>query len=286
MCLSFARTPPPQRFSPIHGFSPFSWFVLLLAQYLFFASGIIAWLLLRFLGTVADRTTFAALAMILTGSAAEMPLIVIRTIGRWAGFANTVAPQAAFLFSTIRFITIPLGCVLVVLAPAVADVVLAYRKWRITPMWRTVRAVTPQLHLDVKPEWSTADNPWEQLHRCVVEIRDSCFYLLDGWGWPELLEEAAHYADSVSERDSRLIATACWLEVLRRRAESEQPTYEHQLDRTLLPEMPSETSTMREEAKYWVALHRAMQSPQVHRFADRTRRDTPHLMPDPSARDS
>ncbi|MFI5776951.1 MAB_1171c family putative transporter [Nocardia sp. NPDC051570] len=273
MSASFAMTPAADRFRPLPGLGPFAVYVIVVGFYVVSASIAIIWILWRHLRYVQGRTLYAALAVIMVGSAAEIPFMIIRTAQRWEPFATPAVMKAAFIMSTTRFVLVPVGCILVVVGPIVENMAYAYRYARLYPMWRLLRDATPDLALiSVDSERFTllvAGNRWEQLHRRVVEIRDSIFYLLDRWAWPELLEEANTCAQGEPNlKRQRLTAIACWLEVTRRKALAGEATLDDRVERNLLPEIVATRSTLRKETRYLLTLHRRLQSRIVRDFAD------------------
>ncbi|QIS09856.1 DUF6545 domain-containing protein [Nocardia arthritidis] len=275
MAVSFAFTPPKDRFKPLNGVEPFAWYVILVGLYLFLASMAVTWIIWRHLTHVQDGTIYAALVMIMLGSAAEIPFIMIRTLDRWDHFAVPGAKRAAFILSTFRFMLVPLGCVLVVVGPIVKNIGYIYRHARLYPIWYLLRGATPNLVLTSEEVNRSSislvsRDPWEGLHRRVIEIRDSVFYLLDRWAWPALLEEAVRCSRVEPDPKWRkMVATACWLEVSRRLALSGQAALDQHVDRSLLPEIVATRSTLPAETKYLLAIHRCMQSRVVRDFADR-----------------
>lgn len=221
MALSFALTPAAERFKPLVASGPFLGYVLLVGAYLIGGAGAATWVMWRHLPQVVGRTLYTALLMVMIGNAAEVPFMAIRTLQRWTDFATPRLAQAALGFSTARFILLPLGCIVVAIEPARKTILYCYRRARLYSLWHLLRSATKGIVLNPlvsrRQDLLSIDHPWERLHRRVIEIRDSIFYLHDNWAWAGLLEQAAHEAEVAARvSGSHLVMIDFWLKVARR----------------------------------------------------------------------
>lgn len=276
MTLTFALTPAPERFSrPVTGFSPFTVYALLAAVYMIGAAGAATWIMGRQLPRVRGWTLYAGLLMVTAGNAMQVPFMAIRTLQRVTPYATPELLRFAFVLGTVRFMIVPLGCVIAALEPVRRTVLYCYRRARLYSLWFSLRSSTEELTLGpLVSRWRdlrTVDDAWERLHRRVIEIRDSILYLHDTWVWPELLEEAARYAAAAPGSRRRVRTIACWLETARQSARAGAPKLHRELDTALLPELVAEESTMHREMRSLLRLHRAMRSRPVQAFASSQR---------------
>lgn len=272
MVLCFALTPGAERFKPTGTVSAFAVYAVLAGTYMIGAAGSAAWLVGRRLPYVTGGTLYVGLLMVTVGNAIQVPFLVIRTVQRLTPEIPPELLTAAFVLNTTRFIMVPLGCVIAAVEPPRKTVLYWYRRMRIYPLWRRLRDATRELALTPPTRRTrdllTIDDAWERLHRRVVEVHDSVFYLYDAWAWPELLVAAKHHAEETARPEQRrIVAVACWIEVTRRAALSSAPKLHRELDHELLPELQAAQSTMRAELRYLVRLNRAMRSRRVQAFA-------------------
>jgi hypothetical protein len=281
MSVCFALTPVAQRFKPPHGLTAFTVYSLLAAVYMIGAAGAATWLLGRYLTAITGRILRIALVMLALGNATQVPFMTIRTLQRLTPYATPELLHVAFLLNTTRFILVPIGCMTAAMEPLRRTALYCYRRMRVYSLWRTLRMSTDEITLAppisrYRDAMMTSD-AWERLHRRVIEIRDSIFYLHDTWAWPQLLEQAADYADLVSPpRQRRMVTIACWLEVTRRASLANLPKVHHNFGTALLlPDLLANESTMHREMRYLVRLHRTLRSRQVRAFAERVPLDTP-----------
>ncbi|MCE7003816.1 hypothetical protein LWC34_13400 [Kibdelosporangium philippinense] len=263
---------PAERFRPSPE-GPFAVYNLLIFLYLGISLGAAAWQMWRHLPGVRGRTLRAGLALVAIGNLMEVPFAVIRVGERLTWFGSPVLSDVAFYASTARFIMVPLGCVVAAFEPMRTAVLYYFRRIRLYSLWRSLRAATPEISLaEPMSRWQdirTMDNAWERLHRRIIEIRDSAFHLYDSWGWPELLDQAAHDA-----KNERIGVTARWLEVATRESIAGSPKRYRSLDKAFLPALAAEESTVHEETRYLLELHRALRSPAVQAFASSVRQDS------------
>jgi hypothetical protein len=271
MVLCFALTPGAERFEPAGTVSVFAVYALLAGIYMISIAGSAAWLVWRRLPSVTGGTLYAGLLMVTVGNAMQVPFLVIRTVQRLTPEVAPALLTVAFVLNTTRFIMVPLGCVIAAVESPRTTVLYWYRRVRLYALWRRLRDAT---RLTLPPPLSrtrdllTIDDAWERLHRRVVEIHDSVFYLHDAWAWPELLVAAKHHAEQAARPEQRrIVAVACWIEVTRRAALSGAPRLHRELDHELLPELQAAHSTMRAETRYLIQLNRAMRSQRVQAFA-------------------
>lgn len=268
MTLCFALTPAPERFAPPSQLSSFAVYAVLAAIYMVGAAGAVAWSIGRNLALVKGKTLRAALMMVTVGNGTEIPFMTIRTLQRLTLRAGPELLVFAFLLNTARFILIPLGCAIAAMEPSRKTMLYYYRRIRLYPLWHLLRSATIELALaslvSRTQDALATDDAWERLHRRVVEVHDSIFYLYDGWARPELVDQ--------STRQTRVLncgPTACWLEVARREALRGIPKrYCVNPDRELLPRVLAQESSMRVEVRYLMRLHRALKSRSVQAFAD------------------
>jgi hypothetical protein len=268
MIALFAATAPEDRFTSTGESLPFAAYALVAAAYMISTASTAAWLLWRHLPAVRSGPLRPALTMILVGDLVIVPFMVIRTIERLTPVPSWL-PTVAVALSTIRFVLFPLGCVIVALEPFRAAILYRYRRVRLYPLWRSLRASTPELSLSPPPSrvrdlFDTGD-AWEGLHRRVIEIRDSIFQLYDTRVWGGLLDHARAQAPSGSPE---LATVARWLEVARRSALGPAPKLHQNLDKSQLPGPLAAESTLRLETRYLLDLHRALRSAPVREFAD------------------
>jgi hypothetical protein len=282
MVLCFALTPGPERFKPTGAVSVFAVYAAVAGIYMVSAAGLAAWLVGRRLSSVTSGALYLGLLMVTVGNAFQMPFLVIRTVQRLTPEVPPALLTAAFVLNTTRFIMVPLGCVIAAVEPPRKTMVYWYRRVRLHALWRRLREATKELALTPPTSRTrdllTIDDAWERLHRRVVEIHDSVFYLHDAWAWPELLEAAKHHAtETARPAQRRIVAMACWIEVTRRAALSGAPKLHRELDHELLPELQATQSTTRAELRYLVQLHRAMRSRRAQAFARETIQRHRHL---------
>jgi hypothetical protein len=272
MVLCFALTPGAQRFEPAGNVSVFAVYAVLAGIYMIGVAGSAAWLVWRRLPYVTGGTLYVGLLMVTVGNAIQVPFLVIRTLQRLTPEVPSELLTAAFALNTTRFIIVPLGCVIAAVEAPRKTVLYWYRRVRLYALWRCLRDATREL-APTPPtrrtkDLLTIDDAWERLHRRVVEVHDSMFYLYDAWAWPELLVAAKCRAEeSARPKHHRIVAVACWIEVTRRAALSGAPRLHKELDHELLPELQAVQSTMGAEIRYLVRLDRAMRSRRVQAFA-------------------
>src|SRR5205814_10373351 len=142
------------------------------------------------------------------------------------------------------FVLLPVGCVLVAMEPICKALLYRYRCVRLYSLSRLLCGATPELALTPvtsrRRDLLATGDPWEQLHRRVIEIRDRVFYLYDSWASKTLLAEANAYVSSLPKvKRPELLAVACWLEVTRRAALAGQPKARDRLDNTRFPGSPT-----------------------------------------------
>ena len=275
MTALFELAPPDERFDPAFEFAPFTAYSLLAASYMIVSAVIMTVAMGRHLPSVGTRTLFAGLLMLTAGNATQVPFMAIRTLQRLATDVPPALGDAAFVLNTIRFVLVPLGCVVAALEPVRATVVHWHRHVRIYPLWRLLRDATPELALE--PPISRAGDLfatgylWERLHRRVVEIRDSIVYLHDTWASPALLDQVSRYAESEAPHGRRrVLATACLLAALRRFSLDGTPKRYLKPDRSLLPELLHDVATSRVEVEGLIRLQHVMRSREVRNFIDDT----------------
>jgi hypothetical protein len=274
MALFFALTPASERFKPPHGASAFTAYALSAAVYMIGASTIATWILWRHLSHVRGKTLYLALLMLTIGNATQVPFMAIRTVQRLTPYATPGLLQTAFLLNTTRFILVPLGCAVVAVEPLRKSVAYYYRRARIAALWYLLRSATKEIALTPpvsrRRDLLLVDDTWERLHRRVIEIRDSIFYLYDTWVWPDLVDQATRYAQTTAApQRHRTVTIACWLEAARRAALIESPKQHHRdLDKAMLPDLLADQSTVHTETRYLLQLHRAMRSRVVRNFVD------------------
>ncbi len=272
MVVCFALTPGVERFNPRGIVSIFAVYAVVAGIYMIAAAGSAAWLLVRRLPYITGRTLYTGLLMVTVGNTIQVPFMVIRTLQRLIPDLPSELLTTAFVLNTTRFIMVPLGCVIAALEPPRKAALYWYRRVRLYTLWRGLRDATEELAL-TPPEARTRDlltvsDAWERLHRRVIEIHDSAFYLFDAWVWPELLVEAKRRADQAARSGQcRIVAVAYWLEVARRVALSGVPRLHSELNRELLPELQAAESTMHAEMQYLIRLNRSMRSQPVQAFA-------------------
>ncbi|MGH3784177.1 MAG: MAB_1171c family putative transporter [Pseudonocardiaceae bacterium] len=272
MTLLFLLTPVLRRFTSPASLSAFTAYSLLAASYMIVAAGAASWLIFRHLPLVRGRTLYAGLLMLAVGNATEIPFMTIRTLQRLTPYTDAGLLRAALVLDTVRFILLPAGCVTAALDPLRRTVMHCYRRARIYPLWHLLRIATAELTLAPPvARWRdlvVVSDAWERLHLRVVEIRDSIVHLYGTWAWPQLLEQATHYAQATIPPKRRpIIVTACWLEVTRRAARSGAPRLHQVLDEMPSPGLSGSESVTREEITHLIRLHRAMRSRQVRAFA-------------------
>ena len=252
MSVTFALTPAAQRFKPPVGFTSFTVYSLLALVYMVTAAGFAAYLLFRHLPQIRGRTLFAGLLMVAVGHSTQVPFMLIRTWQRLIPGIPQWLLDAAFVTGTVRFVLVPLGCCIAAMEPVRQAVLFYYRRVRLYGLWRRLRDATESLALEPPPsrrqDLLTLGRSWERLHRRVVEIRDSAFYLYDTRASPELLREARGSTHPVAH----------WLAITRREALDGAPQRHAAVGTDLLPELKAAQSTMREEMRYLLALDRAM----------------------------
>jgi hypothetical protein len=267
--ICYYVTPAAERFRPSPT-GPFAVYNVLIFSYLAISLGAAAVQMWRHLPGVRGRTLRVGLALVAIGNLMEVPFAVIRVGERLTWFASPVLTDVAFYASTARFIMVPLGCAVAAFEPMRTAAMYYYRRVRLYPLWRLLRESTPEIVLSPPvSRWQdmvTGDNSWERLHRRIVEIRDSAFYLYDTWVWPELLERAQQ---DESAEGRRIAVTARWLEVARRESLAGVPKRYRALDKALLPELTADQAGVRDELRYLLELHRQLRSAQVRAFADR-----------------
>lgn len=270
MLLFFALTSGPERFPPVGRLDTFAVYALLQAAYLVGAAGVAAYTVWRHLSAVRNGTLFVALWMVMIGDALMIPFMVIRTAER----ITVIAPwfsQVALLVSTARFVLLPLGCVIVATGPLFRAVAYWYRRIRIYSLWCLLSRATPEIILE-RPvsrlqDLLTITRPWVRLHRRVIEIRDTIFYLYDAWASTGLVGEAGRYAESLAGcRHRRALMTACWLEATRLAALAGSPKRYDEVDKSVLPELLAEVSTMGAEVRGLLRLHRTLRTSAVRTF--------------------
>ncbi|SMC74151.1 MAB_1171c family putative transporter [Kibdelosporangium aridum] len=270
--ICYYVTAPAERFRPSPD-GPFAVYNILIFLYLGVSLGAAAWQMWRHLPGVRGRTLRAGLALVAIGNLMEVPFAVIRVGERLTWWASPVLTDVAFYASTARFIMVPLGCVVAAFEPMRTALLYYYRRIRLYSLWRSLRAATPEIALaEPMSRWQdirTMDNAWERLHRRIIEIRDSAFYLYDTWGWPELVDQAAN-----DGRNDRIGVTARWLEVAKRESIAGSAKRYRSLDKAFLPALAAEESTVHEETRYLLRLHSALGSPAVQAFADSLRQDS------------
>ncbi|MGH3826561.1 MAG: DUF6545 domain-containing protein [Pseudonocardiaceae bacterium] len=271
MVLCFAITPGAERFTPAGAVSGFAVYAVLSGIYMIGAAGSAAWLLWCRLPYITGTTLYAGLLMVTVGNAIQAPFMVIHTLQRLVPEVPPELLTAAFALNTTRFIMVPLGCVIAAVEPSWKTVLYWYRRVRLYALWRRLRDATKELALTPPTSRTrdllTIDDAWERLHRRVVEVHDSVFYLYDTWAWPELLVAAKRHAEDTARPERRrIVAVACWIEVTRRAALSGMPRLHRELDPELLPELQAAQSTMRAEIRHLVRLDRAMRSRRVQAF--------------------
>ncbi|TWP50950.1 hypothetical protein FKR81_17905 [Lentzea tibetensis] len=252
MCVTFALTPAAERFKPPVGFTAFTVYALLALVYMVVAAGAASYLLFRQLPRITGRTLYAGLLMVAVGHATQVPFMLIRTWQRLVPGIPQWLLDVAFQLGTARFILVPLGCSIAALEPVRQAALYYYRRVRLYGLWRRLRDATGELALEPPPsrrrDLLTFGRSWERLHRRVVEIRDSAFYLHDTWAWPELLQQARDTPHPVAH----------WLEVTRRDALDGAPQRHSGVGHDLLPELKASQSTMHAEMRYLIELDRAM----------------------------
>ncbi|GLZ28873.1 hypothetical protein Lesp02_10630 [Lentzea sp. NBRC 105346] len=250
MTVAFFLTPGPLRFKPGHPW--FTVYALIALVYMVGAAGYASFLLFRELPLIRGRTLWAGLLMVAVGHSTQVPFMLIRTWQRLLPGIPPWLPDLAFVLGVVRFILVPLGCCIAALEPVRQAALFYYRRVRLYGLWRRLRDATEELALEPPPaRWRdllTFGNSWERLHRRVVEIRDSAFYLHDTWAWPQLLHEARTAEHPVAH----------WLEVTRRAALDGAPQRHSGVGHDLLPELKADQSTMHAEMRYLLALDRAM----------------------------
>lgn len=210
MVLSFALTPAAERFKPLAVPGPFLAYVLLVGTYLIAGAGAATWVMWRHLPAVNGRTLYAGLLMVMIGNAAEVPFMTIRTLQRWSEFATPELAQVALIFSTTRFIVMPLGCIVTAIEPARKTILYCYCRARLYSLWRELRNATSGITFDPlvsrRQDLLNIDDAWERLHRRLIEIHDSIFYLHDTWACTELLEHAAREAEMTNRANKGRLA--------------------------------------------------------------------------------
>lgn len=271
MSLCFVLTPAAERFKPAATVSAFALYAVFAGIYMIGSAGLAAWLLYRRLPHVASRMLYTGLLMMTVGNAIQVPFMLIRSLQRLVPEIPPELLTVAFVLNTARFIMVPLGCVVAAAEPPFQTVLYWYRRVRLYVLWRCLREATGTLVLSPltsRPrDLLTFDDAWERLHRRVVEIHDSAFYLYDAWAWPELLVAAKRHTEQAGREQSRVVAVACWIEVTRRAALSGAPKLHSELDGELLPELQAVQSTTHAEMRYLVRLGRAVRSRDVQAFA-------------------
>jgi hypothetical protein len=273
MALCFALTPQSQRFRSPTSSSTFTAYALIAAIYMICAAGAAAWIMWHHLPQVRSKTLYTGLLLVMVGNTTEVPFMTIRTLQRLSTYASPELLRVALLLNTTRFILLPLGCTIAAIEPLRQGALFYYRRLRLRPLWRLLRSASPELNIgppvSMSRDMVAFKDGWERLHRRVVEIRDSVFYLHDAWASAELLAQAVRYADAVARPEqSRLVAIACWLEATRREAALDGPKLHHDLETALLPELLADESTIHREMRNLRRLHRALRSRQVRGFTD------------------
>jgi hypothetical protein len=263
--ICYYVAPAAERFRPSPD-GPFALYNVLIFLYLGVSLGAAAWQMWRHLPEVRGRTLRVGLALVAIGNAMEVPFAAIRLGERLTWFASPVLTDVAFYASTARFLMVPTGCVVAAFEPMRTALLYYSRRIRLYSLWRSLRAATPEIALaEPMSRWQdfvTMDNAWERLHRRIIEIRDSAFYLYDTWCWPELVDRAARNADG-----DRIGVTARWLEVAKRESLAGSPKRYQPVDKDFLPALAAEESTVHEETRYLLRLRRELESPAVQAFA-------------------
>ncbi|MEC3977746.1 DUF6545 domain-containing protein [Amycolatopsis sp. H20-H5] len=273
MSTCFALTPPAMRFSSSAQLSPFTTYALIAAAYMVGTALTASWLLWRNLADVEGKVLRTALTMVMIGDAIMIPFMAIRTAERMTPIAPALS-QIAVVLSTARFVLLPLGCVLVAVEPLHKAILYHYRQIRLYSFWRWLRNATPELALtSTKSRWRDifgADSSWELLHRRVIEVRDSIFYLYDTQAFSGLLTQADDYAKTIPHaKHPELVTTACWLKVAHRAALMNAPKTHEVNGSEWLPRAAAADSTIHWETRYFLALYRMTRSQAVRTFADK-----------------
>lgn len=262
MIVTFLVTPDALRFKfPVQGI--FAIYAVVSLAYLGIANCLSAWILGRHLAFVKGKILFLGLLMLTIGCALAAPFVIARLIQRFATHATPGVLQIGFLASAIGFVLVSAGASLAALEPLRQAILFYYRRLRLYSLWLLLRSATKGIVVvpliarreDLIPK----KNSWNILHLRVIETRDSIFYLYDTWASAELIQQATQYTATLRRRKHRdVITTACWLEVTRRAALADAPRLYAQLDRSVLPELCAEESTMHAEMLYLLRLYRAL----------------------------
>ncbi|WP_328335923.1 MULTISPECIES: DUF6545 domain-containing protein [unclassified Streptomyces] len=267
----FALTPVADRF----GIQANGWWIPYAVSWLTFGTitaagaGIVFW---RQSTAVSSPILRASLIAIALGTSAEIPYQAFRGI-EYFDSPTPALRLICFWLSDSRFILVALGCSLAALEPLMRSAISWYCRQLLYRPWALLRQATPELM--ITPDRSRIEdmlnlrNSWEQLHQRVVDIRDSTTYLFASWASPELLDQASGHAVKDGRADrGRTVATACWLEVTRRRALARSPKLHREIEGLPLVDVHVDDALTLREVRQLHRLYRSLKSHTVREFAD------------------
>jgi hypothetical protein len=271
MAVLFMATTPTQRFALPSTDPTFTAYALLAAGYMIGAAGLGSWIVIRDLSRISFGTLYVAILIMGIANATEIPFMAIQTLHRLTRYASPDLVQAGLLLNTARFMLLPTGCVIAAVEPMRKAVRYYCRRVRIYPLWRLLRDATGELAPEPRitrcRDLFAVNDSWERLHLRIIEIRDSIFYLYDTWASPELLAQAARYAETVAPPEHRsLLTTACWLEATRRARHCGALRLHHLLDEEILREALQGNEIEYGDVRHLAQLWRTMRSPIVLAF--------------------
>jgi hypothetical protein len=276
MLLFFEITPGPERFRPVGQLDTFAVYSLIQAAYVIAAASAASRIVWRHLSAVHNAVLSIALSMIMVADALMVPFMLIRTASRITSIAPWLS-EVALIASTGRFFLLPLGCIIVAIWPLFRSIVYWQRRIRIYPLWCLLRRATPDIILE-RPvsryrDLFTVTQPWVRLHRRVIDIRDSIFYLYETWASVEMIREADDFAaEIVDSRHRRMLRTACWLEATRLAAMAGAPKRREEVDMKIISELLADMSTATAEIRGLLGLYTALHAPAVREFAESMQR--------------